>query len=97
MIVVSRKRLAFLTYCFANQCSILNNSIIIPQIDYKINKRIRYIIVLPLANIITNLNANKTHGHDNISIKMIEICGDTNIAPLILIFESVIKLGNFPE
>ena len=34
---------------------------------------------------------NKAHGHDNISIRMIQICGDSIIFPLKLIFETAIR------
>ena len=50
-----------------------------------------------MSNITKNSNPNKAHGHDNISIKIIQICGDSIIPPLKLIFESAIILGNFPE
>ena len=36
-------------------------------------------------------------GHDNISIKMIQICGDSIIEPLKMIFESAISSGHFPD
>ena len=50
-----------------------------------------------LSKIIKNLNPNKAHGHDNISVKMIQMCGDTIIPPLTLIFDSAIKSGLFPD
>ena len=43
------------------------------------------------------MNRNKVHGHDNISIKMIQICGDSIIAPLSKIFQSAINSGHFPN
>ena len=43
------------------------------------------------------LNPNKAHGHDKISIKMIQLCGESITPPLSTIFESEIKSGHFPD
>ena len=51
-----------------------------------------------LSKIVNGLNPNKAHaGHDNISIKMIQICGDPLMHPLKLIFEAAIRSGCFPD
>ena len=78
---------------FPKQCSILDNSSNIPEISYKTNKRISTINFssADLSKIIKELNPNKAHGHDNISIRMIQICGDSIICPLKLIFQTAIK------
>ena len=92
-----RKKASIFNVFFTNQCSILNNGSIIAGISYKTDKRTRDINLLPsdLSKIIKNLNPNKAHGHDNISVKMIQMCGDTIIPPLTLIFDSAIKSGLF--
>ena len=73
---------------FADQCSIFNNGSVLPGINLKTNKQLTNIIISyqDLSAIIKNLNPNKAHGHDNISIKMIQICGDTIIPPLKMVF-----------
>ena len=43
------------------------------------------------------MNPNKAHGHDNISIRMIQICGDSIICSLKLIFETAIRSICFPD
>ena len=48
------------------------------------------------AKIIKNLNLNKAHGYDMISIRMLKICGDLNLKPLELTFKSCIDSGRFP-
>ena len=50
-----------------------------------------------LSKIIKELNPNKAHGQDNISIKMIQMCGESIITPLMLIIESSINSGQFPD
>ena len=94
-----RKKACIFNVFFTNQCSILNNGSIIPEISYKTDKRTRDINFLPsdLSKIIKNLYPNKALGHDNISVKMIQMCGDTIIPPLTLIFDSAIKSGLFPD
>ena len=49
-----------------------------------------------IAKIIKNLNPNKAHGFDMISIRMIKICGESILKPLELIFKSCLENGKFP-
>ena len=57
---------------FVNQC---NNGSVIPEVSYKTNKRAKNVTFSSsdLSEIIKNLNPNKAHGYDNISIKMIQV------------------------
>ena len=50
-----------------------------------------------LSRIIRNLNPNKSHGHDNLSIRMLQLCGDSIIPPLTILFQSAIEAGHFPD
>ena len=50
-----------------------------------------------ILKIIRNLNSNKAHGWDGISVKMIKICDESLIVPLRLIFENCLRKGIFPE
>ena len=94
----TKKASIFNTY-FATQCNIIDNGSIIPELRYKTNKRLSDITFSSsdISNIIKNLNPNKGHGHDNISIKMIHLCGDSIVTPLKIIFESAVRSGNFPD
>ena len=47
--------------------------------------------------IIKNLNANKAHGWDDISIRMIQLCGKSIALPLKLLFKTILEEGTFPE
>ena len=42
-----------------------------------------------------NLNINKAHGHDNISIRMLKICDFVLVEPLPLIYKNCINSGVF--
>ena len=44
-----------------------------------------------------NLDPNKSHGWDNLSIRMIKICGKSITYPLKLIFEASLQEGTFPS
>ena len=48
-----------------------------------------------IAKIIKNLNPNKAHGFDMISIRKLKICGNSILKPLELIFKSYIETGKF--
>ena len=50
-----------------------------------------------LKNIIRALNPNKSHGSDNISIRMLLICGDPILVPLDLIFRNIIQTGIYQD
>ena len=70
---------------FAKQCSVIKNStkfqISLSQDD--------------IAKIIQNLYPNKAHGHDNICICMLKICGSSIYKPLEMILKQWIDTGVF--
>ena len=47
------------------------------------------------CQIIQNLDTNKAHGHDNISIHMLNICDSSIYKPLEMIFKQRIETGVF--
>ena len=49
-----------------------------------------------ILRIINNLDPNKAHGHDEISIRMLKICGDSICRPLNIIFKTCLRTGKFP-
>ena len=83
-----REKAGMFNAFFAEQCNILDNGSNLPVNNYKTNKRISNIAFshADLSKIIKDLNPNKAHEHDNISIKMIQICGDSIIPPLKIYF-----------
>ena len=50
-----------------------------------------------ILKIIQNLNPNKAHGHDKISIRMLKLCDDSLCRPLELIFKDCLTNGIFPS
>ena len=50
-----------------------------------------------IAKIIQNLHLGRVHGHDNISIRMLKICGSAICEPLAVIFKQRVDTGIFPS
>ena len=44
-----------------------------------------------------NLNPEKAHGWDNISIRMIKLCGKAIVDPLQILFLSFLEEGVYPD
>ena len=51
---------------------------------------------MALLIFIKNLNPNKAHGFDMISIRILKISGDSFLKPLEFIFKSCFETGKFP-
>ena len=50
-----------------------------------------------VVKIIQKLYSNKAYGHDNISIRMLKICGSSILKPLAMIFKQCIETGVVPS
>ena len=73
---------------FAQQCSVINNNSTVPErILYRTDASLAKVVFTTddIANIIENLDSNKSLGHDNISIRMLKICGVSICKPLEII------------
>ena len=85
---------------FAKQCSLIKNgSKLPPRLHFLTDKRLSTVkfVSNDILKIIQNLNPNKTHGHDKISIRMLKLCGDSLCRPLELIFSDCLTNGIFPS
>ena len=69
---------------FTMQCHFVNNNSKLPMILTKKTCKL-------------NLNPNKAHGHDIISIQMLKICDESICKPLRIIFRSCLENGKFPS
>ena len=49
-----------------------------------------------IFQILKTIDVNKAHGPDNITGRMIELCGDSLTLPLEIIFKNILKTGIFP-
>ena len=74
----------------AEQCRLLKNGSVLPvsSLDFNEDK---------ILKIIRALNIYKAHDYDNISIRMIKICGKPLTKPLIILFKNSIKSCHYPD
>ena len=84
---------------FVEQCAPVKNATTLPKFKYRIDKPLNSskINENDIFLIIKNLNADKAHGWDNISIRMIQLCGKEIVLPLQLLFKSTLEERIFPE
>ena len=74
---------------FVQPCSVINNnSTVLEIILYWIDASLAKIVFTTdnIANIIKSLDLNKSHGHDNMSTRMLKICCVTICKPLEITF-----------
>ena len=84
---------------FASQYTPVTNKSQLPFSQFKTGKRIEKITFTDddINLIIKNLNGDKAYGWDNVSIRMIKLCGKSIAHPLSLIFQSTLNDGVFPD
>ena len=84
---------------FSKQCTpLVNGSKLTENQVYLTNSRINLVPFSDdlVINIIRNLNVNKAHGHDDISIRMIKMCHESLLRPLSIIFRNSLKSSIYP-
>ena len=83
---------------FTSQCIPLENTSKLPPLLMKTDKRLNTISFKDsvITSIIKSLKLTKAHGADNISIRMIQFCGDSITLPLTLLFKFSLRNGIFP-
>ena len=69
---------------FSSQYTPINNSSVLPSLEYKTNRRLASVNIKEddIYRILKILNPEKAHGSDNISIRMIQLCGKAIVEPL---------------
>ena len=84
---------------FILQCSTIDTgSVIQPQVQGNSVPLTDFVISEEkIMNIIRSLNPNKTHGWDEISIRMIKLSDASLVIPLKIIFTHCLRQGMFPE
>ena len=93
-----KKKAELFNSFFAKQGSLISNSSELPlNLHYATEKRLNTLSFSnnDIEKIMQNLDPNKAHGHDKISIRMIKICGKSICKPLQLIFSQCIDTGSF--
>ena len=83
------------TGLFAKQCSLIPNKSVLPLLTENSLSKCNFSkrAILPITR---NLDLNKAHGHDMISMRMSILCGDSICKPLGLIIKTYLRNGRFP-
>ena len=83
----------------ADQCTPLNNLNKLPLLYLKTDKKMCNLSINKndASVIIRNLDPNKSHGWDNLSVRMTKLCGDSLIFPLKCIFERAHQEDKYPD
>ena len=84
-----KQKAQILNIFFATQCRLVDNTSKLPTDSLKRTNNLLSNISFTKddnVKIIKNLNPNKAHGFDMISIRMLKICGDSVLKSLELIF-----------
>ena len=95
-----KKKAEFFNSFFSEQRSLISNNSPLPSyINYTNEKHLSIVAlsVEDIGNIIQNLDSNKVHVHDNISVRMLKICGNSIDKLLEIIFRQVLLAGVFPS
>ena len=81
------------------QCTLIQNTSTLPVFNFKTKNWLKSLDTNEndFHLIIKNFNANKAHGWDDISIQMIQLCGNSIALPLKLLFKTVLEEGTFPD
>ena len=92
-------KLICLMIFFASICTPLNNGITMPPFTHKTNIRANSFRINHNDILLTikNLDSNKARGCDNISMKKIQICGESVALLLKILFEKALKEKKFPD
>ena len=83
---------------FAKQCSLLNSDSSLPSKITKKTDNSLYSVRFSTENILqimNKLDSNKAHGHDEISIRMLKICGSSVCRTSQIIYKSCLDRGKF--
>ena len=95
-----KKKAHHFNVLFASKCTpLINNSVFPDSVDYISTVRLSSLNFnnVETLKIIKPLNVNKAHSHDNISVRMIKLCGQSIVKPLSIIFKSCIDNEYFPD
>ena len=95
-----RKKADIFNSFFAKQCSLINSDSSLPSKIIKKTDNSLYSVKFSTENIlqiINKLDSNKAHGHDEISIRMLKICGSSVCRPLQIIYKPCVDRGKFPQ
>ena len=83
---------------FVEQCSIHNSESTLPASYTRYDQKLDFIDIdhHKILSSTRNLNPNKAHGYDDISIRMLKICDDSIVSPFRHI-DQMLRISNVPN
>ena len=100
MITDFKEKAQLFNISFSKQCSIfLINSFLPADVNYITDKRLSTVTfsAKDFGKIIQNFDSNKAREHDNISTRVLKICGGSICVPLEMTFKQALLAGLFPS
>ena len=85
---------------FASQYTTINNNSVLPStLNHLTDDKLSSFNISSevIFQLIKNLDPNKAHGYDDISVKMLKLCAASICKPLTLLFENCLRFGEFPN
>ena len=85
---------------FASQSTTINNNSVLPStLNHLTDDKLSSFNISSevIFQLIKNLDPNKAHGYDDISVKMLKLCAPSICKPLTLLFENCVRSGEFPN
>ena len=84
---------------FSLQCSPVVNSSVLPSKSYLTASSLESITISgsDILKTIRSVGINKAHGHDDVSVRMMEICDDAFVEPLKMLFVNSVNQAVFPS
>ena len=98
--MILRKKVNFLIPFFADQCSLISNSSKLPsKLEYLTQSCLSSVTFSKddIAKLIQNLDPNKVHGHDQVSIRMLKLYSNSIYKPLEIIFNRYLETSTLPN
>ena len=95
-----KEKAELFNHFFLNHCSLLSNNSVVPTNLPQLTSKClgsTHFSSSDIAKIIRRLDANKAHGHDMLSIRMIKLCRNTICKPLSITFKDCLNEGKFPH
>ena len=85
---------------FAGQCTTINNyNVLSSTLNHLTDDKLSSFNISSqvIFQLIKILDPEKAHGHDEISVKMLELCAPSICKPLTLLFKNCLLSGEFPN
>ena len=95
-----KKKAELFNIFFSKSCSLIpNNSSLPTDVNQITDKHLSTVTfsARDIGKIIQNLDSNKANEHDDLSICMLKICGNSICLPLKMIFKQALLTGVFPS